>query len=599
MNVKSYLLILTGLLFLLPAFAFSQSNVFYTVFVGNYPDPQAEQFSLLRRYGFLYKEDLQQNISKVYIGGFDNKKEAAELMNNIKPLYTEAQVVEQKFDPKNEVTVIQVATRLFNQDIEWEAFEPLENIYAMIDGDKIKVATGIYPSFEAARRDLDAIRNMGFDDAFIKNVNGVLLKRLSEFETGLKKPVIPFQLEERPVAVSQDNQQTTVKRPGTKKGAPREEEPAVVQQPNPRGYESFIPMQNQPQVQPKNPQEYDNYASQYEGVKGIPAQPDIRSQIKRRSVLELQKVLKQEDTYQGELDGYYGPGTSAGYERIKNQSKELQKYALLSQYAATGSGIDARPLQQAINELPSDPSAQNVIDGSSVPIAKAYRAYTLFNALGPSNEINTLMNSAIKEAYGLTQGPAPFDYSASYLYNNWNQLVLHILFLHAAPGNAYAAPCWLIEAHPQPVVQAQTAFANTGLNTFLMENCDNFMKWEEIQMLTAIAEDMNGGRQANPQEAAADASLRAQLYTTTASLENANQATYEKWNRDLWTGLNNWAMADPLHQKLINALKVTYFQSQVRLEDFYMDKGFKYEEAAGLALATLEALVGRDLQRFL
>ncbi len=594
---KTYLLILLGCIFLLPSFTHAQQSSFFTVFVGNYPDPQAEQFSLLKRYGFLYKEDLQQNISKVYLGGFSNRKEAAALLSKIKPLYTEAAVVEQKFDPKNEVSVIQVATRIFTQDIEWEEFRKLDNLYAMIDGDKIKIATGIYPSFDAARQDLDAIRAVGFKDAFIKNVNGVLLKKLSVFETGLKQPLIPIQLEDRPVAVSQPSQRTTVRQPKTV-NIPQKEETVAGRQASPRGYESMIPMKGQSSVQPKSPQGYDDPAT-YTATKGGLSQPDIRSQVKRASVLELQKVLKLAGTYNGELDGYYGPGTTAGYEKLRQQNRDIQKYSVLSQYTDVGQA-DMRPLQQAINSLPTDPSASNVVAGSNEAIAKAYQAYSLFGSLGPTNEVNLLMNSAIKQAYNAAQmqGPAPFDYTATYAYNDWSQLVLHLLYIHGAPANTYAAPCWLIQAHPQVSAQAQANYAN--MNASLpMQNCDQFMDWDEIKLLVAIANDMNGNQQPSPQEAAADASLRAQLYTTSASLENANQASYERWNRELWVALNNWGMSDPLHQRMITSLKVAYFQSQVRLEDFFMDKGFKYEDASGLALATLETLVGRDLKRFL
>lgn len=595
MNAKTYLLILLGTLFLFPSFTQAQQKAFYTVFVGNYPEPQASQFSLLKRYGFIYKEDLQQNLSKVYIGGFDNRKDAQELMNNIKPLYTEATVVEQKFDPKNEVTVIQVATRIFTQEIEWEEFEKLDNLYAIINDDKIKIVTGLYPSFDAARKDLDAIQDSGFEDAFIKNINGVMLKKLSEFETGIKEPLFPLSMDNRPVAVSQpSSQKTTVKKPSTSAPKRPKAEQVLTRQPNPRGYESMIPMKGQTDVRPKSPTAYENYT----GVKGGVEQPDIRSQMKRRSVLELQKVLKLAGTYDAELDGYYGPATSSGYAQIKKQNRDLQKYAVLSQYSESAQA-DQRPLQQAINQLPNNPQAQNVLDGSNEAIAKAYQAYNLFKSLGPSNDVNLLMNSAIRQAYGNQQAPAPFDPTATYAYNDWNQLVLHIMYLHAAPNNSFAAPCWLVQEHPQVTAQAQSVFANRNIGSFLMQNCDNFMEWEEIRMLSAIAGDINGNREVNPQEKASDASLRAQLYTTSASLENANQATYEQWNRDLWSGLNSWATTDPLHQRLVNALKVAYFQSQVRLEDFFMDKGFKYDEASGLALATLETIVGRDLQRFL
>jgi len=45
-------------------------------------------------------------------------------------------------------------------------------------------------------------------------------------------------------------------------------------------------------------------------------------------------------------------------------------------------------------------------------------------------------------------------------------------------------------------------------------------------------------------------------------------------------------------------LRLAYCQSQVRLEDYFLDQGFKSTEARQLALAALQAIVGVPLERF-
>ena len=92
---------------------------------------------------------------------------------------------------------------------------------------------------------------------------------------------------------------------------------------------------------------------------------------------------------------------------------------------------------------------------------------------------------------------------------------------------------------------------------------------------------------------------RAKLYLAPQPLNNSEQRALTNWNDRIWTNMDAWASRDPLHQKLITALKISYHQSQVRLEDYYMDRGFNTEEAEGLALATLESLVGYHLERFI
>lgn len=602
MNVKNYFLILISFLFLSTNQNFAQSSNIYTVFVGNYPNPQRQEFSLLGRYGFIYSVQQNQNMSRVYLGGFEKEKNAKAMVQNIKAMYPNAAVEKRTANPNDEAIVIQVATRVFNQKINWPKYQKLENIFALLSGDKVKIVTGIYPNMEAARNDLKIIRSDGFSDAFLKVISRNMLIDLKAFETGIKEPVIPLNLDNNNNAVAVSN-------PGKTNVSPTN--PALTnttaKTASPIGYESVIPRNpdfnaapgSYEQGNPTNPA--NTVVAGNPTIKGANSTtPKINSKIKRRSALELQKVLKAYGTYTGSLDGYYGPGTTAGYEAIKQQNKDIQKYAVLSQYSDTY-GQDSRPLQQAINTLLSEPSAPGVIDGSNEAVAKAYQAYMLFSSLGPSNDVNLAMNTAIRLAYSNPQGSiaAPFDYTATYAYNDWNQLVLHLHFIHGAPNNTYAAPCWLIQRHPQISAEAQSLFARVNSNSYLVQNCDEFMQWEPIRMLKTVSADLNPD---NPNKTVSDATLasqRSQLYLTNVPLDKSNQLAYEGWNRDLWTGLNGWASVDPLHKRLVDVLRVAYFQSQVQLEDFFMNKGFNTEQATGLALATIKTVVGNDLERFL
>lgn len=69
------------------------------------------------------------------------------------------------------------------------------------------------------------------------------------------------------------------------------------------------------------------------------------------------------------------------------------------------------------------------------------------------------------------------------------------------------------------------------------------------------------------------------------------------WNRSLWSGLDAWMGKDAVLKKWGVPLKASYFQTQVRLEDYFMDKGFKSKEATGLALMTLQTLVAHYLEK--
>jgi len=193
---------------------------------------------------------------------------------------------------------------------------------------------------------------------------------------------------------------------------------------------------------------------------------------------------------------------------------------------------------------------------------------------------------------------APFDYNATYAYQDLEQLILHLHYIHSAPGNDYAAPCWLYRRHPQETAAAYQRFANNPSLTLKIQSCDQFLQWPELRLATAIAFDLNPNQNLSTNRLQQAATRRAELYLAGTALPEYEKQAVTRWNRRLWEGLNRWSAADPMHSQIVKALKVAYYQSQVRLEDYFMDQGYNAEEAEGLALATLKTLVGYHLERF-
>lgn len=570
------------LLLLLCISMVSYGQQFYTVHVGTFVNAKSSDFDPIRNLGFVYSYPMDGDLTQVFLGGFDDRNAAQKVANDLKVLDYNAYVVEKNLKEGRTVTIIQIATRALNQDIDWSAFEKFGDLYAIVGSDKVKIAAGIFSNVNEAKPQLAQIRKAGFRDAFIKNVNDALLVKLSAFETQIKKPLIPL-------AIGQErtNRTNTAAVPTSRGTVPSTIPKTYSQLP-----ESYAKGGD---VQPRTPLANTR-------PRATPASlPSIRGKVKRGSVLELQKILKAQKMYTSSLDGYYGKGTSAAYEKAKDNHPQYKKYALLSTYMRSEAEEDGDQVQYAINHLLDQPNAIYTLERSNAPIAQAYRAYVMFRKLGPSAEVNGLMNTAIRAAYeGKRLGnQPPFDYRATYAYEDLNQLILHIHFIHAAPDNTYGAPCWLAEVHPRETTIAHTAFANYAAGTLKLASCDQFLSWEEVRTMEAIAKDLDGRPQADEAMLSAAASRRAQLFMAPLPLDKRSVAELESWNRSIWKGLNTWANSDPLHEELVTALKISYFQSQVRLEDYFMDQGFKVEDAKGLALATLESLVGYYLQRFI
>jgi peptidoglycan hydrolase-like protein with peptidoglycan-binding domain len=127
---------------------------------------------------------------------------------------------------------------------------------------------------------------------------------------------------------------------------------------------------------------------------------------------------------------------------------------------------------------------------------------------------------------------------------------------------------------------------------------DLVSQWPEIKTLLAITEDLSAGM-VNDARARQLVQQRPQLSVARQPL-NVNAASrVNNWAATIWTSLEDWATEDPLHAQIFSAFRLSYHQSQVRLEDHYMDQGLSPIAAKDLAAAMLQNLTGAQLDRFL
>ncbi|MBK8877817.1 MAG: hypothetical protein IPN74_04505 [Haliscomenobacter sp.] len=278
----------------------------------------------------------------------------------------------------------------------------------------------------------------------------------------------------------------------TQKTPPATEPPASYEYAEGRKSPSAVPSTVQAKTPSPNVREYEAL------IEPAPSASNIRSNVKRRAAIELQKLLKAENFYKGSLDGYYGAGTATAYQTALQNNRELFKYRL---------------------------------------------------------------------------------------------------YIHAAPDISYSLPCWLSSTHPLEAARAQASLGGYGNAGLKVQSCDPFSKWEEVLLLEALAADL-GASAPNPAQTAEAASARAALFLANRPMSAAAEREIESWYAALMANLSNWANRDPLHQKMTAAYKIAFFQACIRMEDFYMDKGFGSEEAKSLALATARAIVGPSLARF-
>ena len=580
--------------FLITAFVGNAQDVpDYTVQVGNFVNPKPADFEQLSSLGFLYATQRADSHTDVYLGGFTSDDAANKVANKLKSQgYTNAFVSQLNTEAGKSETVIQLDTRTAGDKINWEKYLKAGKVYVLLNGKQVKILSGGYASIDAAKAALPNIKSLEFDDAFIKKVNNALMHEVGEFEAGgvAKKPLIPLDFTEKEEAVT------------------KTENRRLDDVPTSFENESIIVPKGESLEKPVLTAKGAGTTSAKKTVNKEPAfdfrakMPEIRAKVKRTSALELQKVLKAEGTYKSSLDGYYGKGTRAGYNLALSTNRQLQKYSIIARHSDIPvADAPTSTLQSSINNLWQDPqTALNALEKSKAPIAKAYRAYFLFSTDGHSFEVNTLMNQALKEAGQKdVRATLPvFDPYATYDYRDMNQMLTHLRYIHETTREDVTVPCWMFRRHPGTALKAFGEIS--GIKSSLsMQTCGGFWEWQEVQLLNAIASDLCTSGHTSDSKIANSQTELAQLYLSPESMGWKERKALMDWNDTVWKGIDGWAVRDPLLAEIGTALKISYYQTYVLLEDFYMDEGFDEKDSKGLALAALRALVGHHFDRFI
>ena len=552
-----------------PQISAQESNAsYYTIQLGVFDNPTIDDFVSLDRYGFVYAMDENQPLKRVFLGGFEAKKSVIKTLAKIKAIgYKDAFIVENKDENGADVFVVQLASHRSAAQIDWSNLLKARPLFSFVENGNIKIGGGQYTDFERAKEDVNYVKTLGFKGAFVKKINTARLHKVTSFE--MEDAIV-----EIPVGV------IVYEAIHSEPGAIEEDEVLVA-----KGIPSEYGEPLQDRLMPKSV-----------------AIPAIRAKVKRNSVAELQKVLKAENVYDNGLDGFYGPATSKAVKDITDVNPAFEKYQLLSSLTAKGGTKEVSELQAAINLLPFNPEkAVFSLDHVDAPVAKAYKAYHLF-VKGDKSQVNDLMNEAIRETFierKLNKNVAPFDFNASYAYNSLDQLILHLRYVQGAQHDV-AAPCWLFQKHPEEAIKAFEPFEFMTPQEYEVEDCGNFMDWESIKLLKSIATDLDPN-EANKNEQVAEKydNKRARHYLAPKPLTMEQTAAVKIWNESLWNGLNDWANKDQVHRKFIVPLKVSYFQSQVLLEDYFVNRGLSERDATALALSTLQTIVAQHLDAYL
>ncbi len=277
----------------------------FTIHIGAFVKANITDFKSIRQFGYLYTKKFN-SLQQVYMGEYDSEAAANKVLLQVKNAgFMDAFTTRRSIKDGKTVTIIQLGAKAVGEDIDWSEFASAGPLNVLLSGNSVKIVTGAFEDLDGAKQRLLQVREMGFSDAFMKNVNELLLHRVTSFETG-GKVNIPreFSYVSEPVKIVMEDKVSQPAAATQAKSAPPQAE-AI-----PESYE-------------------ETFVAKSPLVSNEIAEPSIRKNVKRTSVLRLQEVLKAEGTYTGSLDGFYGPGTAKGYSQTMSENPEIQKYQAL------------------------------------------------------------------------------------------------------------------------------------------------------------------------------------------------------------------------------------------------------------------------------
>lgn len=589
---------LLGFLFASQISLFSQDTV-YVIQLGTFDGPLLEEFETVNSVGHIYTVDSDAQFKRVFLGLYGDENNAeADLLEVKNAGYPDAFITRRI--SKDRVYGIQLGVETIGRQLDWASFGKIGPVYIQPNGRQIRIFTGLFATKEGATTELEIIQENGFPDAFVKKLGEHTVHLASPFEMMNQKISLPAEFVSKGKKSTPKSEPIPAPKPDPIQ-APKEEE--VKKEETPKS----VPIKERSPEKVTTPKPPVKYGSP-------PTEPSKNGSVKRTSVLRLQEVLKKNGTYTSSLDGLFGKGTSKGVDALVRKDSRYQKYKTYIRYAPvnTYQGTSDNPIQEAIYNIPYSPE-ESVKEFRKYknPIAQAYLAYTYLNEsveiTDKTTKINTLMNDArlkafekypVKERAAL-ESPG-FAYKARYDYQNNDQLLGHLGYIHSLAGGEFEMPCWLLARHPDITKSAFLTAKGSKEPAFNLQPCGAFDEWENLRIMEAMAEDLNpwGDTDAKAVVARKEADLKARNIFFINPKAISKTKVVEDWHQQMWKGLDALGEKDALHQKQLNSFKLAYYLSQIQLENYFIDKGFSAKDASPMALRVMQTYLSYPLRAY-
>ncbi|MEL6273746.1 MAG: SPOR domain-containing protein, partial [Bacteroidota bacterium] len=106
----------------------------YTVQVGTFLEVRSQDFDELRPLGFIYGNQLEGNLTQVFLGNYSDLSKAETVTNQLRARgFKNAQVLQRPIDAGQSVVVIQLTTQTNGSKIDWAGLDRAGELFVEND----------------------------------------------------------------------------------------------------------------------------------------------------------------------------------------------------------------------------------------------------------------------------------------------------------------------------------------------------------------------------------------------------------------------------------------------------------------------------------
>jgi len=168
-------------------FTFSWTNAqdyIYEVQIATYAAPDYKNFHKLFHIGYVYTVDLDNGLSRIYMGTYDRKSTADRKAKLVRSKgFDDAFVVKKPVRSEDAVYVVQLGTYDQQADIYWADWQRLtSHLCAQLSDSRVRVCAGPYYTREEAEEARQRIHRKGPHDVFVKKVSEEALHKVGDFD---------------------------------------------------------------------------------------------------------------------------------------------------------------------------------------------------------------------------------------------------------------------------------------------------------------------------------------------------------------------------------------------------------------------------------